>query len=114
MRDKIKTEVERTGEAQFDCDGKFKGYPLQDTDGEISQSRASNILSYAEKRAVNIGLNLIDWEATVGTMDCSSAVDDRYYYVVWENAQNTKITLSGILTKKGKPFLDHGFSLDEE
>jgi hypothetical protein len=111
----IKTEVLKCGPAQFDMCGKFSHWPLRTTNKRISAKLAERLLEYASERAENAGLLslLQHWEVAVSTMDGDDKPEDRGYHVSWKSPEGTEITLCQILISKGKPFLDHRFSIEE-
>lgn len=111
----ISTEVWRTGSARFDQVGQFKGYPLSETDEEVSQGMAQRLLDYAKRRVHSAGLwcLIASWKPIVGTTDADEAPANRVYYVSWKNEEGTEISVIGIETHRGWPHLDHGLEIQE-
>ncbi len=103
------------GEARFDMVGRFLGYPLKETDEQISQGLAQRLVAYARKRAQGAGLwkAIKDWDIEVYTMDGDATPPERDYNVKWTNPDGTSIELCRIMTRNGWPFLDHQFSMTE-
>lgn len=113
MSREISTQVLRRDPAQFNMVGQLLGCTLQVTDLVISAGLASRIVRYAERDLESNGfLGAVQgWSVTVGTNDADEAPADRFYWVKWENENGGSISLSGILTSRGWPILDHGLSI---
>jgi len=112
----ITTEVLEKGPSQFSQMGQFLYTPLRESTGKISQCLAKRLVKYAEVRAKEAGLSLLvqEWRVAVGTIDGDVPSDDRSYYVEWSNAEETKISLVGILIQNGRPTLDHKFEIETD
>lgn len=54
-----------------------------------------------------------EWPCTVYTMCADSSPANRFYCVRWENTQGGSIEVTGILTRKGWPFIDHGLAIGD-
>ena len=107
----MKTTVHMRGPTQFDING--RGYSiLRETEESISPGLASRLESYARKRVVDAGLPALleGWTVEIYTTDGELPPSERYYVVKWQNTQGTEIQLTGILTNRGWPTVDHGFS----
>lgn len=110
----IATEVFQRGEARHDMVGRFLGYPLSVTEQQISAGLAARLVRYAERELdANGFLGAVQgWTVKVGTSDADRAPADRFYWVTWTNDKGGSISLTGILTSKGWPTLDHGLSIE--
>ena len=108
------TEVYRKLPARFDMCGRFLGYPLQLTDETISEGLAKRLLNYAVGRIRERGFEAaLAWDVTITTSDYGTEPADRYYSVAFRNAKGGQISVVGILTIKGWPFVDHRFTIEE-
>lgn len=97
------------GPARFDMAGQSLPTNLTFKPGGISQGLVTRLHSYGLKRMLDIGLDAKLWKCTIETVD----QDAWGYRVIFDNLAGGEFQVCGILTKKGKPFLDHGISLNE-
>lgn len=114
--ERMKTTVMKRGAAQFNQVGQFLGYPLKDLDEQISVGLTKRLVQYAERRLTDAGFSFLskDWKIEAYTMDGDEAPADRSYCVRFENESGGHIEVTGILTKRGWPVLDHGFSIGQD
>jgi hypothetical protein len=113
MNKSIATEVLQREPARFDMVGKLLSCQLLSTGQEISAGLATRLFRYAERQLEENGFlgAVRDWSVTVGTNDGDEEPANRFYWVTWTNEKGGSISLSGILTNKGWPTLDHGLSI---
>jgi hypothetical protein len=103
--------IMKRGPANYDAGGKLY-YPLREIEGEIASGLVQRLLKYGKERLVNAGLEMVNnWAVEISTMDGNEIPSYRKYSVTWKNAQGTEISIDGIMTKKGHPFLDHGLNI---
>ena len=104
------------GAAIFNMCGQFMGYPLTlDPDQKISHGLVNRLIKYAHTRLVENGLASVvaGWTVEVSTTtDGYQNPADRYYSVGFTNKEGTEIVLTGIMTRKGWPFLDYGWKIN--
>lgn len=111
----IKNTVMRQGKTNFNMCGQSLGCSLHDDpDQEISHGLVKRLIQYTEKRLIEDGLQgaVKGWEVEVFTSGGNDAPPDRYYVVTFKNKQGISISLNGIMTRKGWPFLDHSWDIN--
>lgn len=110
----IKSEVYKKGEYRHDMCGQTLPQQVFITEDDISQGTCERLVNYATDRIKQAGLGFIlNWNCVVSTLDQDLLPPDRVYCVNWTNEQGTRISVDGILTRKGWPSLDHGISIAE-
>ena len=109
----IETEVLLRGQARHDMVGRFLGYPLHITEQQISAGLAKRLVRYGEHVLDDNGfLDMVQgWAVKVGTNDADKTPANRFYWVTWTNEKGGTINVTGILTSKGWPTLDHGLTI---
>lgn len=112
--DIIATEVYGKHESRFNIAGQILPTELFITDEVIKQGLAQRLHNYALKTMDSAGFKgaVSGWKVTVYTSDASDPTSDRAYCVRWENQSGGAIKVVGIFTRKGWPFIDHGFAID--
>lgn len=90
-------------------------YFLKEYPCEMAPALPQRLLKYALDRCEENGLKSLiqDWEVSIQILDADEAPSNRYYTVCFKNRKGAEISLCGIYTKSGWPFLDHGFQLQE-
>ncbi len=112
----VATEVYQRGESRFNMVGQKLPDHLHITDKVITQGLAFRLARYALQRLDVAGFAkaVEGWKLTVYTMDAELPSSDRYYSVRWQNESGGYIDVNGILTRRGWPSLDHGYSIGHE
>ncbi|WP_353645727.1 hypothetical protein [Mesorhizobium sp. WSM2239] len=108
----LRTLVMVRGEPRFNMVGQKLPDSLHDTDEQISPGLASRLHRYALHTLEDTGFEVSSWDCEVYTMDGDDRPADRFYTVEFTNPKGGMIGIQGILTKRGWPFLDHGFCID--
>lgn len=109
----VSTEVMKRGPARFDMVGKLLPFHLERVDECISAGLAVRLVNYALERLDDAGFKSMvkEWGVVVYTMDGDEAPADRYYVVKWQNTSGGLVEVVGIMTRRGWPFLDHGYAI---
>lgn len=83
-------------------------------DASISEGLAQRLVSYANDRMNEAGFEsmMLGASVTAYTLDGHSSPADRIYTVRYTNSKGGYIEVSGIMTRKGWPSLDHGFDIN--
>lgn len=115
----METEVWRKLPTRFDVCGQVVGNPIEITEQVISPGMAQRLHRYALDRLYKAGFGLLasGSKVTVYTLDADDPPPERVYCVRWSrkvSVTNGYIELSGIMTRRGWPSLDHGFTVGEE
>jgi hypothetical protein len=112
----LATEVYQRGESRFTMTGQKLPDQLHITDKVITHGLAYRLARYALQRLNDAGFaKAVDgWKLTVYTMDAELPSSKRYYSVRWQNESGGYIDVNGILTSRGWPSLDHGYSIGHE
>lgn len=108
------TEVYAPGPARFNMCGQSLPTQMHLTEEKISQGLATRLLRYAEKSLDAEGFleAVAGWEVTIGTDNADERPADRFYWVKWTNPKGASLSITGILTSRGWPHLDHGMQID--
>lgn len=112
----VATEVYLRGESRFTMAGQKLPDQLHITDKVITHGLAFRLARYALQRLNDAGFAkaVEGWKLTVYTMDADLPSAERYYSVRWKNDTGGYIEVNGILTSRGWPSLDHGYSIGHE
>lgn len=112
----VATEVYQRGESRFTMTGQKLPDQLHITDKVITYGLAYRLARYALQRLKDAGFakSVEGWKLTVYTMDAELPASKRYYSVRWQNESGGYIDVNGILTSRGWPSLDHGYSIGHE
>ena len=112
----IATEVYQRGESRFTMTGQKLPDQLHITDKVITHGLAFRLARYALQRLNDAGFAkaVEGWKLTVYTMDAELPSSERNYSVRWQNELGGYIDVNGILTSRGWPSLDHGYSIGHE
>jgi len=110
----LNTEVYAPGNARFDMCGQRLPTQMHLTDEKITPGLASRLLRYAEKSLDDEGFldAVAGWSITVGSDNADERPADRFYWVMWTNPKGASLSITGILTRRGWPSLDHGMQID--
>lgn len=110
----LHTEVYQPGAARFTMAGQRLPTQMHLTSEVITAGLAARLLRYAERALDAEGFlaAVAGWEVTVGTDDADDAPADRAYWVMWTNPKGASLSITGILTSKGWPTLDHGMQIE--
>lgn len=113
MSRRIATEVLQREPVRFDMVGRALACQLRITEQVISAGLATRLVHYAERELDANGFlgTVQGWPVIVGTNDADEDPANRFYWVTWTNEKGGSISLTGILTSKGWPTLDHGLSI---
>ncbi|WP_427121610.1 hypothetical protein [Pseudomonas aeruginosa] len=108
------TEVYAPWPARFNMVGQKLPTQMHLTEEKISQGLATRLLRYAEKALDAEGFldAVAGWEVTIGTDNADERPADRFYWVKWTNPKGASLSITGILTSRGWPHLDHGMQID--
>lgn len=108
------TEVYAPGPARFDMCGQSLPTQMHLTEEKISQGLATRLYRYAEQALDAEGFldAVAGWNVTIGTDNADERPADRFYWVKWTNPKGASLSITGILTRCGWPFLDHGMQID--
>jgi hypothetical protein len=112
----IQTEIYKADPARFDMAGNRLADFLKLTSEQISQGLAQRLARYALKSLDDAGFKeAVDgWTCVVHSDEAEDTPANRSYYVRWKNPKGGFMEVTGILTKNGWPFLDHGISAGHE
>lgn len=110
----IATEVYEPGPYRHDMCGQTLPRQMFLTDEQISKGLAQRLLRYAERSLAEEGFleAVSGWAVTVGTDNADDSPPDRFYWVKWTNPKGASLSITGILTSRGWPYLDHGMQID--
>lgn len=109
----IESEVLKRGPSRFNLVGRSLPCQLFSTDEQISAGTVKRLYQYALSELKNSGFNVVEhWKAKVYTMDGDMSASDRIYCVEFIHELGGTIGVEGIMTKKGWPFLHHGFNIN--
>lgn len=110
----LNTEVYAPGPARFDMCGQSLPTQIHLTEEAITPGLATRLLRYAEKALNAEGFlgAVAGWEITVGSDNADERPADRFYWVKWTNPKGASLSITGILTRRGWPSLDHGMQID--
>lgn len=108
----MKTEVYKTGPSRFDMCGQSLPPYLGLTEQKISAGLVDRLHKYALQQMNDSGFQTANTEITVYTLDGDEGPSDRQYNVDFKNAKGGVITVCGIMTKSGWPFLHFGFNIE--
>lgn len=108
------TEVYAPGKARFNMCGQSLPTQLHLTEEKISQGLAARLLRYAQKSLDDEGFleAVAGWKVTIGSDNADERPADRCYWVQWTNPKGASLSITGILTSRGWPHLDHGMQID--
>lgn len=104
--------VYQRGEPRFDMVGQSLPNTLHDTGEVVSAGLCKRLFRYATEAMDDAGFAVDGWDCEIYTMDGDCPPSERMYCVEFYNKKGGRIGLQGILTTKGRPTLDHGFSID--
>lgn len=113
----LQTQVLECNPTRFDLTGRALTKTLRDSLGvPIRPGLARRLRVYAEESLDVAGfLPLVSsWQPCVYTVDGDSTPSMRSYCVRFTNAQGGYIEVVGIFTRRGWPFLDHGYAVGQE
>lgn len=82
---------------------------LRGSQGEVRPGLVRRLVRYAFGRLSDSGFDVEGWQTEVGTLDGNYKPFDRHYWVEFTNVYGGHISVVGIHTNNGWPFLDHGF-----
>ena len=110
----ILTEVYKKEPTRFTLYGSALPNDLKLQAEEISAGLASRLTAYANSRMHEAGFDCFMDQAqiTVSTIDGDCKPADRSYCVRYTNSKGGYVDVVGIFTRKGWPFLDHGFDIN--
>lgn len=109
----LTTTVLKRDPPRFNMVGQLLTPTLSTLDEQISAGLARRLYNYATARLDAAGfLDMCrDWTPEVFTTNGDDLPVDRWYTVRFRNSKDGYIDVTGILTRRGWPFLDHGFNI---
>jgi hypothetical protein len=116
MSQAIQTEVYKAQPPRFNMAGQRLADWLNLTSEQISAGLAQRLARYALNRLDDAGFkaSVEGWQCLVMTDEAEESPANRSYYVRWKNPKGGFMEVTGILTKNGWPFIDHGISAGHE
>lgn len=90
-------------------------YFLVDHPCQIAKAMPDRLVKYAIERLTSIGFGeyIKLCNINIDVMDANCLPSDRHYTVSFNNRKGGQLSINGIFTKSGWPFLDHGISIEE-
>jgi len=112
----LATTVLKENPPRFNMVGQLLTPTLATLDEQISAGLAKRLHKYAMTRLDAAGfLDMCKtWTPEVYTTDGDDSPADRSYTVRFRNSKDGYIEVTGILTRHGWPFLDHGFDIHQD
>jgi len=108
----MKTTVYQS-KAHFSQTGQRLASSLHEVSEGISVGLAKRLVRHAQSRLIEAGFVLGE-HIEVYSLDADAAPADRAYTVRFSHVQGGYLEVLGILTHRGWPTVDHGFSIGEE
>jgi len=109
----MKTTVYQS-KAHFSQTGQRLASSLHEVSEEISAGLAQRLARYAQTRLEDAGFVALGERIEVYTLDADEPPANRAYTVRFQHEKGGYLEVSGILTRRGWPSLDHGFAIGEE